>query len=1136
MIKQTIDPDRFDSPQQCVHYFIKRASLFRDVLNYLSKKDIINVNKWIHNTTSNSIFEMVNKGGRMHADTYDWRNDKDFLAKIIFNYSGFPLLMIRALNFIRGNKLEISDHFSDGEMKEVGYKAPEAVLLMLAFADKSEEGKEKNDSEEIKKELEGIDPSSLDFLKSYLESINKINQGFIKHNIFIPISSLTCEQFYSEAISYLSSFKKHPLFPNDLKEPLEMLLQVIEKSKENKTPIIAPDALSDIEDVPSNSTEKETNTMKNSNSEKYLGYIRLQKNFYNFFPVAKINHGQIEPIPNSSVREQFPSFGAFSLVKDYYKDNATRTLIDNYFYTIDVDPEDLILYKNLDGTYREDFKYRLMDFHATVRAQRFEPIEFERYYLVVYPNQEKPNLQGSIYVSFNRDGEQDTLSHYQRIPVVMEMNGRYIGPTPLLQDGNGKIYVNFRTGTNDGVVNCFKGDYIHEALYSHSIFAYEENDWCARDILDTTHRRVTKGFFDLLDDNALLQRMAEQSKQFDKKTLPQIRQWLEETTLDKDLLGPNDQIREERKERLANFLSNLQLNEGNVDTFVKVVSNSMALAKNDQSGFFDELVKRIVATPDALEHIKEFKLIHDQLEVLQQQREHEEKELEKVSQNIAKLKSEKDKLQKKKLEGDLSKITQEIEKKKAKLDEVLKSLDRLEDLQAIEAEVKRLDDRRRELQHNNTILEDEARDVERHLMNEVNNRKIKELAFNSALAHKFSEAASQWIKEDEADKLKEKVQAVNAIEGYKFNEKEDVPGTRLVNYLCGMTKRYRAYDRNTILNLYICLAQNLLTVFAGRPGCGKTSICHIMAHVLGTTSLEARSGTKGINRFLPVAVERGWTSKRDFLGYFNPLTKHFETPDPRRYLAIQMLDAENKANLNKFPFVVLLDEANLSPMEYYWADFMNAGLDVGSINTLSLGDGTLYQIPPTLRFVATINNDQTTENLSPRLIDRAWIITLPNASWESLSQVEEVPPAGDECWEIVDWQALQNVFSYSACAKEIEKYEEKINAILTAVYKGMSQLGLNPSPRTQKSILAYVAAGTRWFEKEADQAFTFNTAIDYAVSQKLLPSICLVGSKYESQLKALQNILETNDLTRSARMLQTMIDRGNASMNLYSFF
>ena len=97
-------------------------------------------------------------------------------------------------------------------------------------------------------------------------------------------------------------------------------------------------------------------------------------------------------------------------------------------------------------------------------------------------------------------------------------------------------------------------------------------------------------------------------------------------------------------------------------------------------------------------------------------------------------------------------------------------------------------------------------------------------------------------------------------------------------------------------------------------------------------------------------------------------------------------------------------------------------------------------------------------------------------------------------------------------------------------------MGFTPAPRSRKASLAYVAAASKWFEKEADQAFSFNTAIDYAVMQKLLPSISLVGEKYGERLIELRNILETNDLTRSAQMLQTMIDRGNASMNLYSFF
>lgn len=72
-------------------------------------------------------------------------------------------------------------------------------------------------------------------------------------------------------------------------------------------------------------------------------------------------------------------------------------------------------------------------------------------------------------------------------------------------------------------------------------------------------------------------------------------------------------------------------------------------------------------------------------------------------------------------------------------------------------------------------------------------------------------------------------------------------------------------------------SSGFLTVFSGMPGCGKTSICNIIAKVFGLNKYDGLSSTlKDINRFVSVSVERGWTSKRDFIGYYNPLTKSFE--------------------------------------------------------------------------------------------------------------------------------------------------------------------------------------------------------------------------------------------------------------------
>ena len=116
-----------------------------------------------------------------------------------------------------------------------------------------------------------------------------------------------------------------------------------------------------------------------------------------------------------------------------------------------------------------------------------------------------------------------------------------------------------------------------------------------------------------------------------------------------------------------------------------------------------------------------------------------------------------------------------------------------------------------------------------------------------------------------------------------------------------------------------------------------------------------------VGRYVAVSVERGWTSKRDFVGYYNPLSKTFDKSNRRIYDALHQLDTEKRAGIFKLPYIILLDEANLSPMEYYWSDFMNICDDLGSHSKVNLGEDYVFGIPETLHFVATINNDHITE-------------------------------------------------------------------------------------------------------------------------------------------------------------------------------
>ena len=98
---------------------------------------------------------------------------------------------------------------------------------------------------------------------------------------------------------------------------------------------------------------------------------------------------------------------------------------------------------------------------------------------------------------------------------------------------------------------------------------------------------------------------------------------------------------------------------------------------------------------------------------------------------------------------------------------------------------------------------------------------------------------------------------------------------KALDYLVTAIQKERPqYSRNLILNLLICTHQGFLTVFSGAPGSGKTSFCNLLGKVLGLTQFDRKTGPQDImstaNRYVPVSVERGWTSKRDLIGVLQP--------------------------------------------------------------------------------------------------------------------------------------------------------------------------------------------------------------------------------------------------------------------------
>lgn len=154
----------------------------------------------------------------------------------------------------------------------------------------------------------------------------------------------------------------------------------------------------------------------------------------------------------------------------------------------------------------------------------------------------------------------------------------------------------------------------------------------------------------------------------------------------------------------------------------------------------------------------------------------------------------------------------------------------------------------------------------------------------------------------------------------------------------------------------------------------KTSLCNYLSKILGLSRKDNYS------RYIEVSVEKGWTSKRDFIEYYNPLTKQFDQANRKIFEAFNVLNHEADNGINDYPFCYHAGWGEFKPYGHYWADFMNTADMNKDKREINLNEQYELKIPQTLRFLATINYDHTTEILSPRLIDRAWIILLESGN------------------------------------------------------------------------------------------------------------------------------------------------------------
>jgi len=330
-----------------------------------------------------------------------------------------------------------------------------------------------------------------------------------------------------------------------------------------------------------------------------------------------------------------------------------------------------------------------------------------------------------------------------------------------------------------------------------------------------------------------------------------------------------------------------------------------------------------------------------------------------------------------------------------------------------------------------------------------------------------------------------------------------------------LAKLGRKYDTHFIDNLLISIHQNTLTVFAGLPGTGKTSLARMLIKILTPSE-----------RSTEVSVHRGWTSQKDLIGFQNPLNNKFHPSSTGMFELLSQINSETEqGDFKELPLAyVLLDEANLSPLEHYWSTFYNLTDSIArgsSLLKLNLGDSTQIVYPNNIRFIATINSDQTTEPLSPRILDRVNMIQIPQQlQFESNIEFanEEIEHLKLAYSKSIEYFNLLD-FKEDNINVTISPNVEKLIQIYSEIKKKFKDLQIFISPRIDIAVKKYFIVASTVMREDT-------RPLDYCISQRILPLINVQGDKSKSKLDELQKVFVKYNLSASAEILNKILQRG----------
>lgn len=317
------------------------------------------------------------------------------------------------------------------------------------------------------------------------------------------------------------------------------------------------------------------------------------------------------------------------------------------------------------------------------------------------------------------------------------------------------------------------------------------------------------------------------------------------------------------------------------------------------------------------------------------------------------------------------------------------------------------------------------------------------------------------------------------LEKIATTEKNEALIFDMMEYYAQKSRCY--YKRSDFVNFHTAVKCSDLVILSGLSGTGKSSLVNVYAKALGLNA----SADLEDSQMLMVPVRPSWSDDADLLGYVDLAHMVYHAADSG--FVDFLVRAQREENKNKL-FLVCFEEMNLARVEHYFSQFLSILERPAGQRELQLYDkqymGKLYnaadypfqiEIGNNVKFIGTVNIDETTHHFSDKVLDRANVIELEVLNYATEWQDKTFAAVGKtQIWSTQDYEKL--------IVKEQIPNAREVRSLLWEVHCALQSLSpkYGAGPRVVKNVLKYLS------NLPKEEALDFDRALDLQLVQRVL--------------------------------------------------